>query len=203
MVYGYPDNLIFALAKTDIWDRRDIGRSNFPAGTFADLRQTFFDRDEAAFNRFRHGNGRPFFSYWSEVAHLTDAGVFRLHLADDSIVTDCAARLALHEAVGRMEFVATGQNKIDSGARTRNSAEYFVSREHDVIAIRLQPGDYPLGPVSWELGRALRPGYHAAELSPEGNIAWLRQRMPAGDSFVSRQWSTRLGRPGAPPGVAW
>ena len=184
MVYGYPDNLSFALGKTDIWDRRDIGRSNFPAGTFADLRKTFFDQDEAAFNRFREGNGRPFFSYSSEVAHLTDGGVFRLRLAEASIATDCAARLALYEAVGRVEFVATGQNKIDSGAHSKNSAAYFVSREHDVLAIRLQPGDYPLGHVSWELGRALRPGYRAPSLTQEGNTAWLRQQMPEGDFFV-------------------
>jgi alpha-L-fucosidase 2 len=184
MVYGYPDNLSFALGKTDIWDRRDIGHSNFPAGTFAELRQTFFDRDEAAFNRFREGNGRPFASYASGVGHLTDAGVFRLRLAEDSIATGCTARLSLHDAVGRMEFLATGQNKIDSGDPSKNTVEFFASREHDVIAIRLQPGRYPLGHVSWELGRALRPECTAPTLGQEGNLAWFHQQMPAGDSFV-------------------
>ena len=38
LMYGYPENLSFALAKNDIWDCSGLKESRFPKGKFKDFR---------------------------------------------------------------------------------------------------------------------------------------------------------------------
>lgn len=105
MAYGYPDNLTFALGKSNIWNRCDPGRSNFPGGTFQDCRHTFIKQDEERFKEIQAGNGLKPYDYFKHAPHFTAAGVFRMHIAETAIARKCTQRLSLYDATCRMEFI--------------------------------------------------------------------------------------------------
>ncbi|MFC1452006.1 glycoside hydrolase N-terminal domain-containing protein [Verrucomicrobiota bacterium] len=185
MVYGYPDNLTLALGKSDVWVRLDRGRSNWPAGTFADCRKAYLDGDRDRFETLRAGNGREPYDYWTGASHFTGAGTFRLHVGDASVLKACTQRLSLYRATLSQEFVPAGQTMAADACHGEPSWLYaMASRSHDVLVLRVEPGDYPLGHVLWELGRVEHPGYGLAEPGCDGDVGWFVQELAGGDRYA-------------------
>lgn len=181
LIYGYPDNLCFALGKTDLWDRGGMQRSTFPDGTFAEFRKTFDGSDEQGFQRLcetvreRHG----------ERQHATTAGMFRLHLHDADLVTQPALRVSLWDGVASLTFMTARTTSDYVQEQYKPTAvEALASRAFQALAIRIKPDNCPPGSITWELARAPHAPHPPAEVKSANGIHWLRQEFAEGGGYV-------------------
>ena len=178
-VFGYPDNYTLALGKADLWDRRDPGRGFLPEGTFADVRRCFEQQDEEEYDRLSATLPT------CRLPTLMPAGVLRLRVAEAAINSSCSQRLSLFTGISTTSFLPTGQYVQTQRSRGESTQiRTLVSLPHDVLALRLIPGAYPLGPVGMEYSRSPTPEVPAPDIQPDGPVALLRYRLPAGDSYV-------------------
>jgi hypothetical protein len=181
MVYGYPDNLTFALGKTDIWDRRHADHSPFPGGTFADLREAVLKSDKKRFAELEKARRtvEP-----EDIASFTAAGTLTLHVAEACLAQKCAQRVSLWDAECVYGFTDRGMGKRADGYPAEVGLRCFVSRVHDVLAIRIWPGEGVPLTLGWEITRAPRQGWPAAASGQAEGVAFLRQRMYEKDEYV-------------------
>ena len=174
LVYGHPDNLCFALGKTDLWDRSGSGRSGFPAGTFDDFRRTYIERDEPAFQRM--SQEPP--DYHEQ--HATTAGMFRLHLLDANAVMSPTLRVSLWEGMAHL----TSQAALYRQPNRDLAASVLASRAYRVLSLRVALTHANLGTVAWELSREPHPPHPAPLVQAGDGIAWLQQTFTTGDTVV-------------------
>ena len=181
MVYGYPDNLTFALGKTDIWDRRHADHSPFPGGTFADLREAVLKGDKQKFAELEKGRRKV---EDRDIASFTAAGTLTLRVAEACLAQKCAQRVSLWDAECAYSFTDRGMGKRADGFPAEVGLRCFVSRVHDVLAIRVWPGEGVPLPLNWEITRAPRPGWPLATSGQAEGIAFIRQSMFPPDEYV-------------------
>lgn len=181
MVYGYPDNLAFALAKTDLWDRRHADHSPFPGGTFQDLREAVLKGDVNRFAELEKGRRavKP-----EDIASCTTAGTLTLRLGEATLAQKCTQRVSLWDGECVYSFTNRGLGKRADGFPSEIAMRCFISRVHDVMAIRVWPGEDLAVPLSWEITRAPRPGWANAKPGQTGNIVYIRQAMHPPDEYV-------------------
>ena len=196
LVYGYPDNLCFALGKTDIWDRSGPQRSAFKGKSHADVRKVYAENDEAGFFRLCD-KPRP-----KARQHATTAGMFRLHIHDADTCTSPTLRVSLWDGVSSLEFIPAGLSS-DFDLYGITQVDMLVSRQFRVLAARVKPSDHrtdlvadptmrkrqaareaPLGTLTWELSRAKLFEQPPAEPGEDGEISWIHQKFSTGDNYV-------------------
>ena len=181
LVCGYPDNLTLALGKTDLWVRlADV--SNFPPGMFEDVREIYRTRDEARFEAVqKEESPTPYY----RTSHLTTAGFLRLQIADGSIHSKCTQRVSLYEALCTQTFYPT---RLHADTATSRESPFvvsgFCSRSDDVLVLRIDPGEQPLGTATFTLGRQAHPCLPAAESETSGPDCIVQQELVKGDAYV-------------------
>jgi len=181
IISGYPDNLTFALAKTDLWVRL-ADESNFPSGTFADVRDIYASGDEARFEELRK---TPSPTPYSRTSHVTTAGFLRLRIADGSIHCACSQRVSLFDALHSLEFRPTRLNADTTVAYEEPFAvSAFCSRSDDVMVLRIDPAGHPLSTVTLELGRQTHPCLQPARPEIRGRDYLVHQELLKGDRYV-------------------
>ncbi len=174
LVYGHPDNLSFALGKTDLWDRSGSGRSGFPAGTFDEFRKTYLEQDKDAFKKMSQAPAG------FEAQHATTAGMFRLHLADAVGTLAPALRVSLWEGIAHL----TGAAVLYGKPHSNFDGSVLVSRAYRTMSLRVALSYGTLGPVAWELSREPHAP-HAAPVAGTGDgMAWVQQTFTTGDTVV-------------------
>ncbi|MHB9132421.1 MAG: glycosyl hydrolase family 95 catalytic domain-containing protein [Armatimonadota bacterium] len=180
LVYGGPENLTYVLGKTDLWVRR-AERSYFPDCRYADLLRIYREEDREAFEHLYRGDGaRPYIYHGS---HLTNGGIFRLHLAEPAGLVGFRQELALADATCRHTFCAPcqGFGYMDPPDFTVTSA---VSVAYDVLAIHVQRRELPFGSWSWQLGREHHPALPACRVACRDNLGLLEQELLQGDGYA-------------------
>ena len=182
IISGYPDNLTFALGKTDLWVRL-ADQSNLPPGTFEDVRRICREQDAEGFEALRQAeSAAPYY----RTSHLTTAGFLRLHIADGSIHSRCEQRVSLYDARCTCVFHPTRPN-----ADTTTSHEEpfvvtsFSSRADDVLVVRIDPQGHPLGSLPFTLGRQKHPCLDAARGEVADGDYIIRQDLVKGDRYVA------------------
>ncbi len=173
MIYGYPDAMSFVLGKSDVWNRRNDDRSEFIGETFSEYSQTFFDNDEAGFEKLRN-DAKP--SYRKDSPHLTTCGRFVLHLEEAAIIASCTLRAHLREGSATLRW---------REPNTKTEARVLVSRRFEVLSVDIQrQGEAPAAQAiewvvevyaprtdTWELRRPLpMPLNHLAAVAAGGRI---------------------------------
>lgn len=192
-VHGYPDNLTFHIAKTDVWwDNKETGQG-YPSFGFEECRKRLAAGDKASVNeklrriKKEEHKGRP---------NETACARLTIQLCRSGIFYGVRERLDLSTAMASTHF-NVGQNGVD-GKSFR--AESFVSHPAEVMAVRLTPGSKNWGTVRFELSRdpmeiEARPErlkMTVEELDKkyqpkprvEGGLAWFNMQLNGGDGFV-------------------
>lgn len=196
MQYGYPDNLSFALSKTDIWNRFPDTPSTFKGKSFEHLRDLFSRQDLTEFNRLC-AEPEP-----EMKSHATTAGIFRIRLHDGDSCRAVTQLCSIADGVSYLRFLPAGivQTARSWGITEVNS---FVSREHQVLAIEVKPTandpgykydsgirrNYPpeaapLGTINWELSRPESALLPRATVKKIDDTVILRQDFFCGDYYV-------------------
>jgi hypothetical protein len=198
LLYGWPDNLCFALGKTDLWDRHGDGRSAFKGKNVAEPHAAYFNQDPAAFGRLCD---EP---EVQDRQHATTAGMFRLHLHDADSQFAPTLQLSLYDGVAELSFVPAG---IHPGMHVWGliRARSLVSRQFGVLAVRLEPTletpgytpdptlrrqlaaeKAPLGTITWELSRAAHAPHPAASpvTADADGVCLLEQTLLPDDGYV-------------------
>ncbi len=174
MIYGYPDAMSFVLGKSDVWNRRNDDRSEFIGETFSEYSQTFFDNDEAGFEKLRN-DAKP--SYRKDSPHLTTCGRFVLHLEEAAIIASCTLRAHLREGSATLRW---------REPNTKTEARVLVSRRFEVLSVDIQrQGEAPAAQaIEWELSRARLPENPGVETRVDNGVCYLTQRFAAGGGYT-------------------
>ena len=181
IVYGCPDNLTFALAKTDLWVRLAKG-TNFPPGTFADVREIYRNGDRERYEELRRAED---VTPNLRTSHVTTAGFLRLNIADASICIRCRQHVSLYEAVCTYSFRPTRVHAdVHIAHETPFTVTSFCSRIDDVLAIRIDPGEQALGTVTGILGRQTHPCLSPAISEIADSDYLVEQELAKGDRYV-------------------
>ena len=174
MIYGYPDAMGFVLGKSDVWNRRNDDRSEFVGERFSEYRQTFFDDDEAGFEKLRN-NAKP--SYRKDSPHLTTCGRFVLHLEEAAIIASCTLRAHLRQGRSTLRW---------REPTSETEVRVLVSRRFEVLSVDIQrQGEAPAAQaIEWELSRALLPENPAVEARVDHGVCYLTHRFAVGGGYT-------------------
>jgi len=195
MIYGAPENISFAIGKTDLWDRQSE-RSNFKGKNFKEVRDAYLNGDRDKFNELCEE---------SEIEHrdhAITAGMFRLHLQDNDSIASPELSVSIYDGLARLEYNPIGiKTNIHTWGKTY--VDTFVSKNYDVMAIKIEPTDFilgykddpnirrnyspekcELGKVSFELSKDVHLPNPLAEPVFEDNIIYLKQELGRGDYYV-------------------
>ncbi len=169
MVSGYPNCVHLMLGKNDVWDLVDEEKQKLPGKNFAELRRTYFEKDEEAFKRICEEKGA-----WGPKikAHATTCGSLLLHLQDGGRMASASMQVSLREAAAA----------ISSSSATLSA---LASHEDQVILIEASRTDKDIaGPVDWELRRPHLPDSPEPEVQIKKNVALLTQTFGSGSSYT-------------------
>ena len=89
LAYGPPEATMFNLGKTDLWDYRPFGESNFYKGDFQMLRDALRAKDEKRYKGLCAGNGKNF--KMDQPSGKT-GGMLRLELFPSAIISKFPSR---------------------------------------------------------------------------------------------------------------
>jgi len=180
MIYGPPENLTCILGKTDLWIR-STERSFFPPGSYADLLRIYRAGDREAFTRLQ-----PSDPHWADSfrpSTLTNAGFFRLHLAEAAGARGFERELSLHDAVWHARFAAEGLDNMWPETPDFELLS-FVSPPHEVMVLRVRRARLPLRSFTWRLNRERHPQLPPPSVGEEMSLAWLEQELLRGDRYA-------------------
>jgi hypothetical protein len=180
LLYGPPENLTFILGKNDIWIRNSE-KSRFPGKCYAEMIRIYREADRAAFDKLK-----PTDPHWLDHYHpdsLTNAGLFRLHLAEPAGVRKFEQELRLFDATCVTRFEAPGLDRQWS-EHPDFEVTTFVSGPHEVMAIRVRRHRLPLRSFTWRLGREAHHMLPPVKAGSDGRLAWIEQAMPKGDRYA-------------------
>ncbi|MBI2192772.1 MAG: glycoside hydrolase N-terminal domain-containing protein [Planctomycetes bacterium] len=182
LVYGSPDNLCLAMGKTDLWDRSSTAMSHFPHGHFEDLRQAYLKQDRQRFQEIcESGPKHP-------RAHVTTAGMFRLHLWDGDLLSRPQLRVSLWDGIAAWSFKPHGVEGGSPLPRYKSheptGVDILASRAYQVIAIRIHKNFSPPSAVTWEMSRSEYPPHPRPTVGRRGAVSWLRQPFSNDDAYA-------------------
>lgn len=194
--YGYPDNISFALSKTDIWNRFPETPSTFKGPSFEHLRNVFLKQDKQEFDRLC-ALPEP-----EQKSHATTAGMFRLHAHDGDCCRATTMTCNMADGVNTLSFFPAG---ITQTAHSWGMTEMksLISRQYQVLAVEVKPSandpsykfdpdirrNYPpepapLGTVTWELSRPESELLPHAQVKQTGGNIILKQEFFCGDYYL-------------------
>ena len=176
MVYGYPEAIGFVLGKSDVWNRQNDDRSQYIGKTFDAYRQTFFDDDEAEFERLREKTKT---GYCEQLPHLTTCGRFVVHVDEGAMIANCTLRTHLQQGLASLNW---------HSPQTKVQLRTLVSREFEVLYIEITcqsqlADDRTPNEVNWEMFRPRLPDNPAPQATNRGDICLLTQRFAAGGRY--------------------
>ena len=187
MPYGAPDAFFFSMSANDIWDRRPPAESNYPKGTFADLRRAFETNDKKLFERLKR-KGEHTDGCGREASTAKPAGTLCLEVFPSALTTKFYQHLSLAHAETTYSFLPAGTNSTADHERGKEHCKVvaFVHSARNVLAISVDAGKDSryLPPLGLSLWRNPDDIGSKIEIGKKGDIGWLRCTMPAGDSFV-------------------
>ncbi|MBI4474700.1 MAG: glycoside hydrolase N-terminal domain-containing protein, partial [Acidobacteria bacterium] len=178
MIYGYPDSMSFVLGKTDVWNRCNDDQSRFPGPSYAEFRKTFFDGDQARFQRIQDESKA---SFPSQEPHLTTCGRLRLHLDETSDVSRGTLRTHLKDGLVSLSWAPEC-----FGSLPGCKATGLISREFDVMGVMIERprGDGRQEPIRWELSRGRLRDNPPPACQTEENACFLTQGFTAGGFYT-------------------
>jgi hypothetical protein len=180
LVYGGPDNLTFLLGKNDCWIRA-TEKSHFPGAGYADIHRIYKTADRDAFTRLLPSD--PDWQDTFRPSTATNAGVFRLHLAEAASTDNVTQELSLFDATWHAGFQVFG---LDNMWPKDDAFDVmaFVSAPDEVLVIRVRRQRRPLRSFTWRLNRERHEQIPAATVGGEGALVWLDQALLKGDRYA-------------------